>query len=336
MAGAHPEIMKRLQETNMLHTPGYETDEFCKRARSLILEKCNLAEGEVFFLVGGTQTNMVVIDRLLGRNDGVLAVDTAHINVHEAGAIEATGHKIIDLPGIDGKLKASQIDEYIENFYADETYLHCVAPSMVYISFPTELGTVYSKKELEEISKVCKKHEIPLFIDGARLAYGLSAEMNDLTIQDIASLCDVFYIGGTKCGALFGEAVVTKRPELFPRFASLMKLHGAMLAKGRLLGLQFETLFKDGLYEKIGEYGVKLSLKLKRGMLERGVKLFIDSPTNQQFFILPNEKINELKKHISFELWGPPGLKETPVRFVTSWSTPEDAIEELFSYFDKI
>ena len=331
MSGAHPEVLQRLIETNCLHTPGYGTDEFTRHARSLILEKCGIPKGEVFFLVGGTQTNAVVIDRLLDKNDGVVATDTSHINVHEAGAIEAWGHKILVLPNHEGKLRAAELKKYLEEFYADDTYLHMVRPGMVYISFPTELGTVYSKKELQEIHGVCKDYEIPLYIDGARLAFGLFAEGNDVGMKDLPELCDVFYIGGTKCGALFGEAVVTSRPELLRRFDSLRKLHGALLAKGRLLGVQFEALFDNGLYERIGKEGVRLALKLKELMKSKGFKTFIDSPTNQQFFILPNDVIEKLKPHCSFEYWGSPGEVESKVRFVTGWSSSEADISTLGS-----
>lgn len=329
MVGAHPEVMHRLNETNGLHTVGYGCDEFTAGARRMILEACGIEHGTAYFLEGGTQTNAVVIDRLLDRNDGVLATDTAHINVHEAGAIEATGHKVITLPAHDGKISAHEIRGYIADFYRDETYIHMVRPAMVYISFPTELGTIYSREELTAISDVCREYDIPLYIDGARMAYGLAASGGDLTLRDIAALCDVFYIGGTKCGALFGEAVVTRRPELLPRFESHVKLHGAMLAKGRLLGVQFATLFTDNLYLRIGVHAVRMAMMLKEGFVSKGYRLFIDSPTNQQFFVLPNEKIAELKRVASFELWGPMGETETPVRFVTDWSTIEEDIAAL-------
>lgn len=331
MTGAHPEVLRRLNETNSLHTVGYGRDEYTAEARRMILEACGIERGEVYFLEGGTQANAVVIDRLLDHNDGVIATDTAHINVHEAGAIESNGHKILTIPNHEGKLRAGDIRNYIESFYADETHEYMVRPAMVYISYPTELGTVYSRAELEAISAECRRADIPLYIDGARLAYGLAAEGADLTLRDIAALADVFYIGGTKCGALFGEAVVTSRPELLPRFASLIKLHGATLAKGRLLGVQFAALFTDGLYESIGRHAVGLALRLKEGFTAKGYRLFIDSPSNQQFFILPNDKIDSLKEFASFELWGPRGEKETPVRFVTDWATTAADIDLLIS-----
>lgn len=329
MAGAHPEVMELLNKTNMLHTPGYGEDEFTRKAKKLILEACGIPSGECYFMVGGTQTNATVIDRLLDRNDGVVAADTSHINVHEAGAIEAWGHKILTLQNHDGKITATQIKDYVEGFYADETFPHMVRPGMVYISFPTELGTIYSKKELKEIYDVCRHFNIPLYIDGARLTYGLNALGNDVELKDLPHLCDVFYIGGTKCGALFGESIVTRHPDLLRRFVSLMKLHGGLLAKGRLLGVQFEALFTNNLYNRIGKYGVDMALRLKELFLSKGYNQFIDSPTNQQFFIIPNTVLENLREKVSFELWGAPGETESHVRFVTSWSTPEDFIEKL-------
>lgn len=316
-------------ETNMLHTAGYGLDEFSREARNLILKECGVPDGEVFFAVGGTQTNAVVIDRLLERNDGIIATETAHISVHEAGAIELSGHKVIELQGVEGKLDADAIDKYVSDFYADGTNEHIVRPAAVYISFPTELGTIYSRAELESIYRVCRKWEMLLYIDGARLAYGLAAEGNDLSMRDIAQCCDAFYIGGTKCGALFGEAIVTRRPELFRRFFSLMKMHGAVLAKGRLLGVQFKTLFEDGLYYRLGKHAVRLAMKLRQGFIDRGYRLFMDSPTNQQFVVLDNSLIERLEKMASFDLWGAKGEKESVVRFVTDWSTKEEDVDRL-------
>lgn len=334
MAGAHPEVLQKLIETNGEHTPGYGTDKYTSEAKSLILEKCNIPEGEVYFLVGGTQTNAVVIDRLLDKNDGVMATDTSHINVHEAGAIEAWGHKILVLPNQDGKLSATDLKRYLEEFYNDDTQDHMVRPGMVYVSFPTELGTIYSKKELSDLHNLCREYDMSFYIDGARFAFGLFAENNDVDFKDLPHLCDVFYIGGTKCGALFGEAVVTAHPELLKRFDSMRKLHGALLAKGRLLGVQFKALFTGNLYERIGREGVRLALKMKEIFASRGFSTFIDSPTNQQFFLLPNEVIERLKPHCSFEYWGAPGEKESKVRFVTGWSTTESDIEHLKNLLD--
>lgn len=329
MAGAHPEVLGALCDTNLLKSVGYGFDSFTSDARRAVLDACGLEEGAVFFLLGGTQTNKTVIDRLLTRNDGVLCCESAHINVHEAGAIEADGHKVISLPGEDGKLVAESIRGYVEVFYNDETNEHMVRPAMVYISHPTEYGTLYTKSELQALSEVCGKYKMPLYIDGARLAYGLASERTDVTLHDIAMLADVFYIGGTKCGALFGEAVVTRHKHFLPRFMSVMKLHGALLAKGRLLAVQFLALFTDGLYYRIGEHGDKLAAKLKEGFLSKGYRQFIDSPTNQQFFIIPNDVIDRLCENVGFELWGPRGESESAVRFVTDWSTTEDDVDKL-------
>lgn len=331
MAGAHPNLMRRLLETNLEHTTGYGTDAYTAHAKELLLDTCGIPDGAVRFLIGGTQTNATVIDGLLARHEGVLASETAHINVHESGAIEASGHKVLTLPSYDGKVSVADVEKYITDFYKDDSYEHMVAPGMLYISYPTELGTLYSRQELEDLHAVCQKADLPLYIDGARLGYGLTSPACDVTIEDIARLSDVFYIGGTKVGALFGEAVVTRRPELLPHFMPLVKQHGALLAKGRLLGLQFETLFTDNLYFDISRHAVECALRLKSAFIERGYKLFIDSPTNQQFVVMPNEKIDALRQHVSFENWGIRGEKETPVRFVTSWATRPDDIDYLIT-----
>lgn len=329
--GAHPRVLQRLVETNMQQTSGYGTDPYTEEAKHLILSACGIPEGVVHFLVGGTQTNATVIDALLRRHEGVLASTEAHINVHESGAIEATGHKVLTLAHEEGKLRAKDVQAYIDNFYRDETYEHMVAPGMVYISFPTELGTVYTLSELEALSEVCRAAKIPLYIDGARLSYGLMSEGTDVTLEDIARLADVFYIGGTKCGALFGEAVVARRPELLPHFYPLIKQHGALLAKGRLLGLQFATLFADGLYLDIARHAISMAMRLKAAMLSKGYELYIDSPSNQQFFILPNEEIDRLLGFASFELWGPRGATHTPIRLVTDWATSAEEVERFIS-----
>mgnify|MGYP000010865392 FL=1 len=331
MEGAHPEVMRRLLETNLEQTPGYGSDVYTKAAKERIREACGCPEAGVFFLVGGTQTNATVIDGLLARHEGVLAAETAHINVHEAGAIEAGGHKVLTLPQHGGKLCAKEVAAYINDFYRDETYEHMVAPGMVYISHPTELGTLYSLSELKELSAVCREAGIPLYMDGARLGYALAAPDTDVTLKDIARLCDVFYIGGTKVGALFGEAVVAPQAQRLPHFFSLVKQHGALLAKGRLLGIQFETLFTEGLYERMGAHAVRLALKLKKAFTDKGYRLYLDSPTNQQFVCLPNEVIDRLSQEATFELWGPRGETETVVRFVTSWATREEDVDRLIA-----
>lgn len=327
MAGAHPKVMERLLETNYEQTMGYGTDAYTAKAVALIREACGTPDARVHLLVGGTQTNATVIDGILARHEGVLAAESGHINVHESGAIEATGHKVLTLPSYQGKVSAEDVRNFIKDFYSDETYEHMVAPGMLYISFPTEYGTVYSLEELEDISAACHEADIPLFIDGARLGFGLAA--SDVTLKDIARLADVFYIGGTKVGALFGEAVVITNPNLLKHFTPLVKQHGALLAKGRLLGLQFEALFTDGLYFKIGEDAVRKALRLKGIFEDNGFPAAMDSPTNQQFFILPNTVIDRLKENASFELWGPRGETETTVRFVTGWSTTDEDIETL-------
>ena len=329
MAGAHPEVLQRLVDTNLEHTVGYGCDHYTENAVRLIREACGAPHAQVFLLVGGTQTNATIIDGILARHEGVLAPESAHINVHEAGAIEATGHKVLTLPQHQGKVWAEEVEHYINEFYRDETFLHMVAPGMLYISFPSEYGTIYTLNELEALSQVCHDAQIPLYIDGARLGYGLAADECDVTLKDIARLADVFYIGGTKMGAMMGEAVVVTNPALLKNMTPLMKQHGALLAKGRLLGLQFEALFTDDLYMRIGRYAVDLAMELKEEFTARGYETVVDSPTNQQFFRLPNNLIDRLRQHASFELWGPQGETHSIVRFVTSWSTTYNDINHL-------
>ena len=336
MAGAHPKVMERLLETNHLNTIGYGCDEYTKHAAELIRNACGQPNARVYFLVGGTQTNATVIDGLLSRHQGVVAAESAHINVHEAGAIEATGHKILTLPQYEGKVLASDLKEYIDNFYSDDTYEHMVAPGMLYISFPTEYGTTYSYEELTKLSEICHNANIPLYIDGARLAYGLAAKGNNVTLKDIAQLSDVFYIGGTKVGALFGEAVVITNPTLLKNFFPLIKQHGALLAKGRLLGVQFEALFENNLYEEIGLQTAEKALRIRNLFSSKGYKIVVDSTTNQQFIRLPNQIIDKLKENISFELWGPRGKTETVVRFVTGWATSHTDIDTLASILNNL
>lgn len=331
MAGAHPKVMTRLAETNLEQTVGYGCDIYTSKAAQLIRKACGTPDARVHFLVGGTQTNATVIDGILARHEGVLAAESGHINVHESGAIEATGHKVLTLPSYEGKVSADDVERYINDFYSDDTYEHMVAPGMLYISFPTEYGTVYSLKELEAISSACHNAGIPLFIDGARLGYGLAAEGGDVTLEDIARLSDVFYIGGTKSGALFGEAVVITNDKILKHFVPLIKQHGALMAKGRLLGVQFEALFTDGLYDSIANETVRKAIRLKDAFVAAGYRTEVDSPTNQQFFRLPNEVIDRLKEEASFEMWGPRGEKESVVRFVTGWSTTDQDIEKLIS-----
>lgn len=331
MAGAHPEVLKALVDTNLEHTVGYGNDQYSERARELLRHAMGVEDAQVMFLVGGTQTNATAIDGLLRRHEGVLAADSGHIAVHESGAIEASGHKVLTLPQHDGKVAAEDVASYIHKFYADQTYQHMVAPGMLYISQPTEYGTIYSLKELESLSKVCHDNHIPLYIDGARLGYALTAEGADFTLRDIARLADVFYIGGTKLGTLFGEALVVTNSELLPHLFPLVKQHGALLAKGRLLGLQFEAMFRDGLYERIGRHAVAMALRVREAFRSAGYEVVIESPTNQQFFRLPNEVIDRLRERVSFDYWGPRGQKYSVVRFVTSWATTEECVAELES-----
>lgn len=329
MAGAHPEILEALVRTNLEHTAGYGNDPYTEEAKALIRKAVGVEDAQVFFLVGGTQTNATVIDGILARHEGVVATDSGHIAVHESGAIEASGHKVLTLPHHEGKLRAEEVERYIEDFYADETYPHMVAPGMVYISQPTEYGTIYSLAELEALGAVCRKHAIPLYIDGARLGYGLKAEGADFTLKDVARIADVFYIGGTKVGALFGEAVVVTNPKLLRNLFPLVKQHGALLAKGRLLGLQFGVLFRDGLYERIGEKAVEHAITIRESFRKAGYEVVIESPTNQQFVRLPNEVIDRLRQDMSFDYWGSRGAKESIVRFVTSWATTDEDIARL-------
>ena len=329
-------MLERLIQTNTDQTPGYGTDRYTEHAKELVKEACGTPDARVYFLVGGTQTNSTVIDGVLARHEGVLCAESGHINVHESGAIEATGHKVLTLPSYDGKVSAEDVRNFIKTFYSDDTYEHMVAPGMLYISFPTEYGTIYSLSELEDLSNACHEANIPLFIDGARLGYGLAAEGGDVTLKDIARLSDVFYIGGTKLGALFGEAVVITNPILLKHFTPLVKQHGALMAKGRLLGVQFEALFTDGLYDTISKECVQKAIRLRNIFTARGYKVEVDSPTNQQFFRLPNEVVDALKREVSFEMWGPRGETESVVRFVTGWTTTDEHIDQLEKILSEI
>ena len=329
MAGAHPKVMEALLRTNMELTPGYGNDTYTAEAKRLICEAIAMPDAEVFFLVGGTQTNAVAIDGILRHHEGVLAAESGHIAVHEAGAIEASGHKVLTLPHIDGKVRAEDVQRYIDDFYADETYQHMVAPGMLYISQPTEFGTIYSLAELHALSDVCHSRNIPLYIDGARMGYGLAAEGADFTLSDIARLADIFYIGGTKVGTLFGEALVVTNGALLRNLFPLVKQHGALLAKGRLLGVQFAELFRDGLYYEIGAHAVHLAVRLREILRDAGYEIVIESPTNQQFVRLPNDVIDTLRQSISFDYWGPRGKDCSVVRFVTSWYTTDEDVEAL-------
>ena len=324
--GAHEAILHRLMETNLEQTPGYGLDKYSESAKDRIREAFGIPEAKVFFLVGGTQTNSTVIASMLHDYQGVVAVETGHIGVHESGAVEFTGHKVLTLPHHDGKMTAEDLRAYLEAFYADGTYEHMVIPGMVYISFPTEFGTIYSKTELTALHRVCKDYSLPLFVDGARLGYGLMSEANDIDPKELPELCDVFYVGGTKVGALFGEAVVFTGGNAPAHFFTTIKQHGALMAKGRLLGLQFDTLFTDGLYFRIAAHADRMAALLKGIFLEKGYKIYIDSPTNQQFFVMSRQKTKELHGKVRFEDWCPVDEDNIAVRFVTSWATTEENV----------
>lgn len=329
--GAHPLILKRLSETNFIQQPGYGDDEYTVDAIKRIREAVGCPNANVSLLVGGTQTNSTVIDAVVPHYGAVIAVETGHIAVHESGAVELGGHKVITLPAHDGKMKADDLKSYLENFYADESWAHMAHPEMVYVSFPTEYGTIYSKAELEAIYSICKEYKLKFFVDGARLGYGLASPKADVTLPELARLCDVFYIGGTKVGALCGEAVVFPNGDAPEHFFTIIKQHGALLAKGRVLGIQFQTLFTDGLYFKISAHAIEMAWKLKAVFEKRGVPFYIDSPTNQQFPILTEAQMSKLKGKVLFEKWGklPDGRFIT--RFASSWCTTEEQIQELDS-----
>lgn len=334
--GVQPEILKRLVETNNEKTSGYGFDTYCLQAKEKIKEACHLETADIYFLIGGTQTNTTVIDSLTQGCEGVLAANTSHINVHESGAVESFGHKVIVIDSKDSKLSAETIDEYMAAFLADETYPHRVQPGMVYITFPTELGALYTKQEIEDIYQVCLKYELYLVIDGARLGYGLMSYSNDVSLPFLASHCDVFYIGGTKVGAMFGEAVVFTNTRAPKYIFTNIKRHGALLAKGRMLGIQFDTLFTDDLYFRISRHAIDMAEKLKKVFTSHHIGMGIDSPTNQQFVILSPRQKEQLMKMIAFEVWEPLDEKRILCRFVTSWATTDDDIKALDVALDKI
>lgn len=331
LAGAHPRVLQRLIETNLENTTGYGTDGFCDSAKAKIKAACDCPEADVYFIVGGTQTNQLIISTMLDDNEGVLAATTGHVSGHEAGAIEYTGHKVLTLPQREGKICAADIRQWCETFYADANHDHQVFPGMVCLSFPTEYGTIYSKAELTAIYEVCQAFDMSLFIDGARLAYGLCSPACDLTLPELAHLCDVFYIGGTKCGALCGEGVVFTHDNSPKHFLTKIKQHGALLAKGRLLGVQFDALFTDDLYMQIGRYAIEKAVRLEQIFAEKGYRFFLQTPTNQKFIVLENEKLLTLKKEADFGFWEKFDETHTVVRFATSWSTTDADLEKLES-----
>lgn len=329
LEGAHSAIMARLAETNMMQTIGYSEDEICTSARERIKAACQAPDADVHFLVGGTQTNTTVIASILRPWQGVLSAVSGHINCHETGAIESTGHKVITLPTDDGKITAQQIADYVEWHKNDESTEHIVQPGMVYISQPTETGMLYSKAELTAVYDICRAYGLPLFIDGARLGYGLVCDSNDVTLPELARLCDVFYIGGTKVGALFGEAVVIMNPALKKDFRFMMKQRGGMLAKGRLLGIQFDVLFTDDLYQTISKNAIETAAVLKKGLAGKGYSFFMDSPTNQVFIVLSNEQLAALEGKAKFGFWEKYDDTHTVVRIATSWATRMEEVEQL-------
>ena len=346
--GAHEAVLRHFLDTNTERSQSYGDDRYSEHARQLIRAACQAEKAQIFFLAGGTQTNATIIDSVLQPYEGVLCCETAHINVHESGAVEFTGHKVLvvrpENAGLqpDGKLHATDLRRWLEAYYADETAEHMVRPGMVYITFPTELGTLYSASELTALHDICQEYNIPLYVDGARLAYGLAAS-EDIDLPLLAHTADIFYIGGTKCGALCGEAVVFPQGNAPSHMLSRIKQHGALLAKSRVVGVQFEALFSpkktdsqevlsacSSLYSAIGNDAVRLAKRLRNLFVDRlGYTPFIDSPTNQQFYIIPNSDIDGLRLHVGFEVWCPVDAEHTACRFVTSWATTDEEISEL-------
>ena len=329
--GAHPRIMERLMETNFEQTVGYGEDHYCEAARAAVRKAVGREDVDVHFLVGGTQANATVISSILRPYQGVLCATTGHINVHETGAIEHGGHKVLALEAADGLLSAALIREAVEAHYAEDGPEHTVQPGMVYISFSSEVGTVYSLSQLREISSVCREYGLPLFIDGARMGYGLASEGCDVTLADISALADVFYLGGTKQGALFGEAVVIVNDALKKDFRYCIKQNGGMLAKGRLLGIQFLTLFEDGLYFLLSEHAVSQAMRIRDAFESKGFGFLVQSPSNQQFPILDNVTMERLSSDFLFSFWQKVDDSHTAVRFCTSWATRPEAVDALIA-----
>ncbi|MDC7280418.1 aminotransferase class I/II-fold pyridoxal phosphate-dependent enzyme [Butyrivibrio fibrisolvens] len=326
--GCHPKVLEALTESNLVSTPGYGEDQYCEEAKKKIRDYIKCPDADIYFLVGGTQTNQTVIDSMLSNYDGVVAASTGHVACHEAGAIEYSGHKVITLPAHEGKIDAAELKDMLETHYADASCEHMVNPGMVYISYPTEYGTLYSRSELEAVSSICKEYDMPLFIDGARLAYGLAAQ-DDLTMADIASFADVFYIGGTKVGALFGEAVVFTRGNTPKHMITQIKQHGALLAKGRLLGVQFGALFTDDLYMEMGRHAIKQASIIREDLRHKGYQLFMENPTNQIFVVMENETLKAFGEKVAYGFWEKYDDSHTVIRIATSWSTSDEAVNEL-------
>lgn len=333
--GAHPLVLQHLIDTNTMQSQSYGFDAWSEQARNKIRTACQCPDADIFFLVGGTQTNATVIDGMLQTYEGVIAVQTAHINVHESGAVEASGHKVITLPSHGGKMDAGELEAWLKAFHADPTLEHMVIPGMVYITFPTELGSVYTAKEIEDILSVCRRYELKLFIDGARLGYGLASSECDFNLSWLAHHCDAFYIGGTKVGALCGEAVVFPRGNAPRHFMNIVKRHGALLAKSRLAGVQFDALFTDNLYQNIAQHAISMAMKVRKLFTDAGIPLR-NSSTNQQFVELTNKQMEQLMQGVLFEIWEPLDTNHILCRFVTSWATTEEDLQALKKAIDTL
>jgi threonine aldolase len=329
--GAHPRILERLAETNMEQLPGYGSDHYTERATSKIREACGAREADVWFLTGGTQTNQTVIDAITPPYAGVVAAISGHVNVHEAGAIEYTGHKVLTLPEHNGKIDASELNQYCEDFYADGNYEHMVFPGTLYISHPTEYGTLYSKAELESLAEVCRRYDLAFFLDGARLGYGLTADNADVTLKDIAQLTDAFYIGGTKVGALFGEAVVFPKGDSPRHFLTLIKQHGALLAKGWLTGLQFDTLFTDDLYLDIARNANDKAAQIRKALVAKGYELAYENPTNQIMVTMDDATVERLSRDVAMGFMRKVDDRHTIMRICTSWATTQEHTDQLIA-----
>lgn len=327
--GAHPQVLERLVETNMIQAPGYGLDQFTMNAKEILKTLCDNQDIDIHFLSSGTQTNLIIIAAALRLYQGVITADTGHILQLEAGAIEAVGHKLLTIPGQQGKIQAEAVAEVAENYAQNTAKFHQIEPGMVYISHPTETGTLYTKRELKDLRAVCDTYNMKLFIDGARLGYGLAAETNDLSLHEITELSDVFYIGGTKIGALFGEAAVIRNDEIKKGFKTVMKQKGGLLAKGRALGIQFETLFKDNLYFDISEYAVKQAMRIKEALLNEGIELKYEAYTNQLFPILTDEQIAQIKEKYTVWVFGRETETTSIVRMCTSWGTTVENVDSL-------
>ena len=329
--GAHEAILNAFVSTQMEQNPGYGTDKYSASAAEKIKKACNAPDAQVAFITGGTQTNQLVIDACLQPYEGVVSAVTGHVAVHEAGAIEFTGHKVLEVPQVNGKIEAETLKKYLATFYADANHEHMVFPGMVYISHPTEVGTLYTKAELEALHTICQEYKIPLYMDGARMAYGLMSSETDVDLPTIAKYCDVFYIGGTKCGALCGEAIVFTHNNMPAHFVTRIKQHGALLAKGWVTGMQFDVLFTDDLYMKLGRHAIELADYMKAQLKAKGHRFFIDSPTNQQFIIMPNDKLAEFGEKIGYSFWEPYDEEHTVIRLCTSWATKKENLDHMLS-----